>query len=152
HMTFMHLAGFPAEVVDSVVSVLGRMAFEFGVWSDGAVPLLFACEEAHRYAPGDKTIGFGPPRKAVSRIAKEGRKYRVFLAVVTQRPAELDSTIISQCSTIFAMRKANQRDQHLIRPALTERPAGLLAFVPPPGTREVFAFGEGVALPTRLRF
>ena len=78
-MTVMQLAGFPAEVVDSVVSVLGRMAFDFGLWSDGAVPLLFVCEEAHRYAPGDKTIGFGPTRKAISRIAKEGRKYGVFL-------------------------------------------------------------------------
>jgi uncharacterized protein len=151
-MTVMQLAGFPAEVVDSVVSVLGRMAFEFGVWSDGAVPLLFACEEAHRYAPGDKTIGFGPTRKAISRIAKEGRKYRVYLAVVTQRPAELDSTIISQCSTIFAMRMANERDQNIIRSAVSDAAAGLLAFVPSLGTREVFAFGEGVALPTRLRF
>jgi uncharacterized protein len=151
-MTVMQLAGFPAEVVDSVVSVLGRMAFEFGLWSDGAVPLLFACEEAHRYAPGDKAIGFGPTRKAISRIAKEGRKYRVFLAVVTQRPAELDSTIISQCSTIFAMRMANERDQNIIRSAVSDAAAGLLAFVPSLGTREVFAFGEGVALPTRLRF
>jgi DNA helicase HerA-like ATPase len=151
-MTVMQLAGFPAEVVDSVVSVLGRMAFDFGLWSDGAVPLLFACEEAHRYAPGDKTIGFGPTRKAVSRIAKEGRKYGVFLAVVTQRPAELDSTIISQCSTIFAMRMANERDQNIIRSAVSDAAAGLLAFVPSLGTREVFAFGEGVALPTRLRF
>jgi DNA helicase HerA-like ATPase len=151
-MTVMQLAGFPAEVVDSVVSVLGRMAFEFGLWSDGAVPLLFACEEAHRYAPGDRTIGFGPTRKAISRIAKEGRKYRVFLAMVTQRPAELDATIISQCSTLFAMRMANERDQNIIRSAVSDAAAGLLAFVPSLGTREVFAFGEGVALPTRLRF
>jgi uncharacterized protein len=151
-MTVMQLAGFPAEVVDSVVSVLGRMAFEFGLWSDGAVPLLFVCEEAHRYAPADRTIGFGPTRKAISRIAKEGRKYRVFLAVVTQRPAELDATIISQCSTIFAMRMANERDQNIIRSAVSDAAAGLLAFVPSLGTREVFAFGEGVALPTRLRF
>jgi hypothetical protein len=151
-MTVMQLAGFPAEVVDSVVSVLGRMAFDFGLWSDGAVPLLFVCEEAHRYAPGDKSIGFGPTRKAISRIAKEGRKYGVFLAVITQRPAELDATIISQCNTIFAMRMANERDQNIIRSAVSDAAAGLLAFVPSLGTREVFAFGEGVALPTRLRF
>ncbi|MGE0848410.1 MAG: ATP-binding protein [Hyphomicrobiaceae bacterium] len=151
-MTVMQLAGFPAEVVDSVVSVLGRMAFDFGLWSDGAVPLLFVCEEAHRYAPGDKSIGFGPTRKAISRIAKEGRKYGVFLSVITQRPAELDATIISQCNTIFAMRMANERDQNIIRSAVSDAAAGLLAFVPSLGTREVFAFGEGVALPTRLRF
>jgi len=151
-MTVMQLAGFPAEVVDSVVSVLGRMAFEFGLWSDGAAQLLFVCEEAHRYAPADKSIGFGPTRKAVSRIAKEGRKYGVFLGLVTQRPAELDATIISQCSTLFAMRMANDRDQAVIRAAVSDAAASLLSFVPSLGTREAFAFGEGVALPTRLRF
>jgi DNA helicase HerA-like ATPase len=151
-MTVMQLAGFPSEVVDSVVSVLGRMAFDFGLWSDGAVPILFVCEEAHRYAPGDKSIGFGPTRKAISRIAKEGRKYGVFLGMVTQRPAELDATIISQCNTLFVMRMANERDQNIIRSAVSDAAASLLAFLPSLGTREVFAFGEGVALPTRLRF
>ncbi|RAI34729.1 ATPase [Rhodoplanes elegans] len=151
-MTIMQLAGFPAEVVDSLVSVLCRMAFDFGLWSDGAVPLLFVCEEAHRYASADRSIGFGPTRKAVSRIAKEGRKYGVFLALVTQRPAELDPTIISQCSTLFAMRMANDRDQALLRSAVSDAAANLLGFVPSLGTREVLAFGEGVALPTRLRF
>jgi DNA helicase HerA-like ATPase len=151
-MTVMQLAGFPAEVVDSVVSVMCRMAFDFGLWSDGAVPLLFVCEEAHRYASADRSIGFGPTRKALSRIAKEGRKYGVFLGLVTQRPAELDATIISQCSTLFAMRMANDRDHALIRSAVSDAAANLLAFVPSLGTREVLAFGEGVALPTRLKF
>ena len=151
-MTIMQLAGFPAEVVDSVVSVLLRMAFDFGLWSDGALPLLFVCEEAHRYAPADRSIGFGPTRKAVSRIAKEGRKYGVFLGLVTQRPAELDATIISQCSTLFAMRMANDRDQAIVRSAVSDAAGSLIGFVPSLGTREVFAFGEGVALPTRLRF
>jgi DNA helicase HerA-like ATPase len=151
-MTIMQLAGFPAEVVDSVVSVLCRMAFDFGLWSDGAAPLLFVCEEAHRYAPADKQIGFGPTRRALSRIAKEGRKYGVFLGLVTQRPAEIDPTIISQCSTFFVMRLANERDQALIRAAVSDAAASLLSFIPSLGTREVFAFGFGVALPTRMRF
>jgi DNA helicase HerA-like ATPase len=151
-MTIMQLAGFPVEVVDSVVSVLCRMAFDFGLWSDGVSPLLFVCEEAHRYASADRTIGFGPTRKAVSRIAKEGRKYGVYLSLVTQRPAELDATIISQCNTLFTMRLANERDQALLRSAVSDAAANLLSFVPSLGTREVLAFGEGVALPTRLRF
>jgi hypothetical protein len=151
-MTIMQLAGFPAEVVDSVVSVLCRMAFDFGLWSDGVSPLLFVCEEAHRYASADRNTGFGPTRKAVSRIAKEGRKYGVYLGLVTQRPAELDATIISQCNTLFAMRLANERDQALLRSAVSDAGANLLSFIPSLGTREVLAFGEGVALPTRLRF
>ncbi|HSP26544.1 MAG TPA: DUF87 domain-containing protein [Saliniramus sp.] len=151
-VTVMQLAGFPADVVDSVVSVLCRMAFDFGVWSGGVVPLLVVCEEAHRYAPSDRTKGFGPTKKSVSRIAKEGRKYGLSLGLVTQRPADLDATIVSQCSTLFAMRMANDRDQAIVRAAVSDAAAGLIAFVPALGAREVFAFGEGVALPTRIRF
>jgi len=151
-MTIMQLAGFPAEVVDSVVSVLCRMAFDFGLWSDGVAPLLFVCEEAHRYAPADKKIGFGPTRRALSRIAKEGRKYGVFLGLVTQRPAEIDPTIISQCSTLFCMRLSNEHDQALIRSAVSDAAANLLSFIPSLGVRQVFTFGPGVAVPTRMRF
>jgi hypothetical protein len=148
----MQLAGFPAEAVDSVVSVLGRMAFDFGLWSDGASPLLFVCEEAHRFASADRSVGFGPTRRAISRIAKEGRKYGVFLGLITQRPAELDPTIISQCSTLFAMRMSNDRDQGLLRSAVSDTAANLFSFVPSLGTREALAFGVGVPLPTRLSF
>lgn len=151
-MTIMQLAGFPAEVVDSVVSVLCRMAFDFGLWSDGVAPLLFVCEEAHRYAPADNKIGFGPTRRALSRIAKEGRKYGIFLGLVTQRPAEIDPTIVSQCSTLFVMRLSNDRDQALIRSAASEAARNLLSFIPSLGTREAFAFGPGVSLPTRMSF
>ncbi len=151
-MTVMGLAGFPAEVVDSVVSVLCRMAFDFGLWSDGVAPLLFVCEEAHRYAAADRNIGFGPTRRALSRIAKEGRKYGVYLGLISQRPAEIDATILSQCSTLFVMRLSNDRDQELIRSAVSEAAASLLAFIPSLGIREAFTFGPGVALPTCMRF
>ena len=151
-ITVMQLAGLPTEVVDAVVCVVARMAFDFGLWSDGATPLLFVCEEAHRYAPADRSVGFPPTRRALMRIAKEGRKYGVYLGLVTQRPGELDPTIISQCNTLFAMRLANERDQALLRSAVTDAVANLLAFVPSLGTREVVAFGEGLPLPTRFRF
>jgi len=135
-----------------VVSVLSRIAFDFGMWSDGAAPLLFICEEAHRYASNDRSVGFAPTRRAISRIAKEGRKYGVYLGLVTQRPAELDPTIISQCSTLFAMRMSNDRDQGLLRSAVSDAAANLFAFVPSLGTREALAFGVGVYVPTRLTF
>jgi DNA helicase HerA-like ATPase len=151
-VTVLQLAGFPSEVVDAVVSVSCRMAFDVGLWSDGANPLLVVCEEAHRYMAADHSIGFAPTRRSISRIAKEGRKYGVFLGLVSQRPAELDSTILSQCSTLFAMRMTNDRDQELLRSAVADTAANFLAFLPSLGTGEAFAFGEGVALPTRLKF
>ncbi|MGH6922304.1 MAG: ATP-binding protein [Propylenella sp.] len=151
-ITILELAGFPADVVDAVVSVLCRLAFDVGVWGGGRVPLLVACEEAHRYVPADKRLGFGPTRRAISRIAKEGRKYSVYLGLVTQRPAELDPTILSQCSTIFAMRMANETDHAIIRSAVSDAAASTLASLPSIGNREAIAFGEAVSMPMRVRF
>jgi uncharacterized protein len=151
-MTTMQLAGFPAEVFDAVVSVLFRLAFEFGLWSDGALPLLIVCEEAHNYANADRSIGFRPAREALSRIAKEGRKYGVFLGLVTQRPSQLDPTLISQCSTVFAMRMANEDDQRIVRAAVSDPGNRLLGFLPSLSAREAVAFGAGVPVATRLRF
>lgn len=150
-MTIMQLAGLPMEVVDAVVCVLCRLAFEFGIWSEGAIPLLFVCEEAHRYASADKSVGFTPTRRALSRIAREGRKHGVYLGLVTQRPAELDATIMSQCSTLFAMRMTNDRDQAFLAAAVSDA-VNLLTFVPSLGTGEVIAFGEGVPMPVRMKF
>ncbi len=151
-MTIVQLAGFPAEVFDAIVSVLFRLAFEFGLWSDGALPLLIVCEEAHNYANADRSVGFRPAREAVSRIAKEGRKYGVFLGLVTQRPAQLDPTLISQCSTVFAMRMANEDDQRIVHAAVSDPGNRLLGFLASLGTREALAFGAGVPVATRLRF
>lgn len=151
-ITILELAGFAPEVVDAVVSVLCRLAFDVGVWGGGRVPLLVACEEAHRYVPADKRLGFGPTRRAISRIAKEGRKYSVYLGLVTQRPSELDPTILSQCSTIFAMRMANETDHGIIRSAVSDAAASTLAALPSIGNREAIAFGEAVSMPMRVRF
>jgi DNA helicase HerA-like ATPase len=151
-MTVVQLAGFPAEAFDAIVSVLFRLAFEFGVWSDGAVPLLVVCEEAHQYANADRAIGFHPARQALTRIAKEGRKYGVFLGLVTQRPAQIDPTLVSQCSTVFAMRTGDESDQRIVRAAVSDPSDRLLGFLPALGAREALAFGAGVPVATRLRF
>jgi DNA helicase HerA-like ATPase len=151
-MTVMQLAGIPSEIVDAVVSVLCRMAFDFGLWSNGAIPLLFVCEEAHRYVSADRSLGFQPTRRAVSRIAKEGRKYKVFLGLVTQRPAEIDANIVSQCSTLLAMRLANDRDQEVLAAAASDAATNLLRFLPSLGPREAFAFGAGIPMPTLFTF
>ena len=145
-LSILKLASLPDEVVDAVVCVLARLAFDFALWSDGAIPILLVCEEAHRYASADQHSGFAPARRALKRIAREGRKYGVHLGLVTQRPAELDPTIISQCSTFFVMRMTNDADQALLRSAVSEAAANLLGFVPSLGAQEAIGIGEGMPL------
>lgn len=151
-ITCLEMAGMPGEVVNSVCSVLARIAFDLAMWSSGKLKLLVLCEEAHRYMPSDAHLGFAPTRHALSRIAKEGRKYGCYLGVVTQRPGELDPTILSQCSTVFAMRLANERDQDIIRSAIADSSASTLSFLSSMGQREAIAFGEGVATTMRMKF
>lgn len=151
-ITCFEMAGMPSEVVNSVCSVLARLAFDLTLWSDGSIKLLLMCEEAHRYLPADTKSGFAPTRHALSRIAKEGRKYGCYLGIITQRPGELDPTILSQCSTVFAMRLANEQDQAIIRSAIADSSASSLSFLSSMGQREAIAFGEGVATTMRLKF
>ena len=151
-IAILELGGLPSEIINVVVSVLARLAFDFGVWSAGQIPITFVCEEAHRYVPNDKTLGFEPTKRAISKIAKEGRKYGVSLCIVTQRPAELDPTILSQCNTIFSLRLTNERDQEILKAGISDAAASLLEFMPTMGTGEAVTFGEGVALPTRIKF
>ena len=151
-VTCFEMAGLPSEVVNSVCSVLARLAFDLALWSEGKLKLLLLCEEAHRYMPADPRLGFAPTRHALSRIAKEGRKYGCYLGVVTQRPGELDPTVLSQCSTIFTMRLANEQDQAIIRSAIPDSSASILNFLSAMGQREAIAFGDGVAATMRMKF
>ncbi len=151
-ITSFQLSGIPSEVVNAVASVLCRMAFEIALWSNGTMRILVLCEEAHRYVPADRDLGFFPTRQAVARIAKEGRKYGVSLGVVTQRPGELDPTILSQCSTVFAMRLANDRDQEIIRSAISNSSSSTTSFLSAIGNGEAIAFGEAVPVPMRMCF
>ncbi len=151
-ISVFQLGGLPSEVVNAVASILSRLAFDLAMHSEGQYEILLMCEEAHRYVPQDAALGFTPTRLSIARIAKEGRKYGAYLGIVTQRPGELDPTILSQCSTVFAMRLANDRDQEIIRSAIADSSASTITFLSSIGNREAIAFGEGVATTMRMRF
>lgn len=153
-VTLIDISAIPSEVVDVVVSLLCRLAFEFGLWSDrGAMtPVLLVCEEAHRYIPSEGAPAFEPSRRAIGRIAKEGRKYGVSLCLVSQRPAELSPTSLSQCGTIIALRMSNERDQNFVRNVLPDGSEWLIRSLPALGTGEAVAIGEGVSVPMQIHF
>jgi len=151
-ITVVKLAGLPNEVVNSVVSVLARLAFEVAFWCSGLYEISVVCEEAHRYIPSGQGHDFGPARRALGRIAKEGRKYRASLGVISQRPSELDPTVLSQCSTTFAFRLANEIDKKIIADAVGASALSMVALLPSVADREAIAFGEAMAMPMRMTF
>ena len=149
-IAILDFSGIPSETLNIVVSVVSRLAFDLAMWSERKIPILLVCEEAHRYIPANPNLGFNSTRKSISRIAKEGRKYGVSLAIISQRPSELEPSTLSQCSTIFSMRLSNEVDQDFVKAAVPDGAAELLAFLPSLGTAEAMVFGESVNMPMRV--
>ena len=152
-ITIMDLSGIPTEIADVVVSLICRLTFDFALWSERErmPPVLLVCEEAHRYVPAIPEAGFAAAGRAVTRLAREGRKYGISLALITQLPSELSAQALSQCGTVFALRLGQYLDQRLMETALPEAARGMLASLPSLRTQEAIAFGEGVPLPMHLR-
>lgn len=151
-ITILDISAVPSEVLNVVVSLVCRLTFDFAMWSETTIPITMVCEEAHRYAPADREAGFEPAKRALAKIAKEGRKYGVSLCVVTQRPSDLAPSLLSECNTMFALRMTNHDDQDILRDSLSEASHGLMNFLPALRNGEAIAVGEGVSMPMRICF
>jgi hypothetical protein len=158
-ITVLDLGGIPFEVTDLVVGVVTRILYEGMFWGRDLPgvgrqrPLLIVYEEAHGYLPRGGAAQFitGYAGRAVRRIFKEGRKYGVGAIVVSQRPSELDETILAQCGTFFALRLSNSDDQGRIKSTVPDALGGLIDLLPALRTGEVLILGEAVKIPSRVR-
>lgn len=152
--TVIDLSTVPFDVRPTVAAQIGRLTFEFNFWNPQyrEFPLLLICEEAHAYVTREHVSEFAGARKSMERIAKEGRKYGVGLAVVSQRPHELSETVLAQCGTFLCLRITNPDDQAYVRSLVPEAERGLVDILAGLGRGECLALGEAVPLPTRFRF
>jgi DNA helicase HerA-like ATPase len=153
-VTVIDLSPVPHDVRPTVSAQIGRLAFEFNYWNTARreFPILLVCEEAHQYIPreGNDDHHEGS-RRAMERIAKEGRKYGVGLCVVSQRPNELSETVLSQCSNFICLRTTNPQDQEYIRKLMPEGERELADVLTTLRRGEALAVGEAIPLPTRMQ-
>jgi hypothetical protein len=151
-ITILDLSGIPSVVLNDLIGAMLRILYDALFWArklpEGGRerPLLIVLEEAHAYLGKENS---GAAAAAVRRIAKEGRKYGVGLMAVSQRPSEIDQTILSQCGTIFAMRLANDMDRGHVTSAASDNLKGLFDMLPVLRTGEAIIVGEAVSLPVR---
>ncbi|VTY39797.1 Uncharacterised protein [Xylophilus ampelinus] len=154
-VTILDLSGVPSSALPMLVASILRIVYEALYWgrekSEGGVnrPLLVVMEEAHRYLAGGKDNEAAAA--IVKRIAKEGRKYGIGAMVVSQRPAEVDETILSQCGTVIALRLSNPEDRSRVKGALPDNLGGLVDLLPVLRTGEAIIAGEAARLPVRCR-
>ena len=149
-ITIMDLSGVPNSILNTIIGVLLRIIYDGLFWarnlSQGGRnrPLLLLMEEAHNYLNNE-----GSALPVVQKIVKEGRKYGIGAMIVSQRPSEVNSTILSQCGTFFALRLANAADRGHITSAVTDNLEGLTSMLPILRTGEAIILGEAVKLPMR---
>ncbi|UWG96249.1 ATP-binding protein [Dehalobacter sp. DCM] len=154
-ITILDLSGIPSEIMVSISGTLLKIIYDALFWGQNLhvggkeQPLLIILEEAHNYLQaGEKSIS----SRTVQTIAKEGRKYGVGLGLVTQRPSELDETVLSQCGTIIALRMNNSKDRGHIRAAIQDELQTMIDLLPSLRTGEGIISGEGVRIPSRIQF
>jgi DNA helicase HerA-like ATPase len=151
-IAILDLSGIPSTVLTDLIGALLRILYDALFWArklpEGGRqrPLLLVLEEAHTYLGKEHS---GTAAAAVRRIAKEGRKYGVGVMIVSQRPSEIDPTILSQCGTIFAMRLVNDTDRGQVSGAASDNLKGLFDILPILRTGEAIIVGEAVSLPIR---
>jgi hypothetical protein len=146
------LSGIPTAIVDDMVGAILRILYDAVFWGrlkqEGGRqrPLLLVLEEAHVYLSAQSK---SRAATAARRIAKEGRKYGVGLMLVSQRPSEVDSTILSQCGTVVALRLTNDSDRGQITSCASDNLKGLFSMLPVLRTGEALIVGEAVNMPIR---
>lgn len=149
------ISGLPNEVAGPLAATVARLLFQFKVWQTRAErerdPLLLVCEEAHRYVPNHGAAEYEAAQVAVRRIAREGRKYGLGLMLVSQRPADIESTVLSQCNSWLILRLTNASDQEHVSRFLPDGLAGLTKLLPSLVRREALFVGEAAAIPARIR-
>lgn len=153
-ITILDLSGVPSVVLEQLVGAILRILYEALFWgrdrSEGGIarPLLVVMEEAHRYLSKDAS---SPSRHMVQRIVKEGRKFGIGAMIVSQRPSEIDETILSQCGTFVALRLSNAADRSKVQSTLPDNLAGIVECLPVLRTGEAIIIGEATQLPARCR-
>ncbi|HGY3714957.1 TPA: ATP-binding protein [Citrobacter gillenii] len=144
----------PADILPIIIGLVARIIYQVQFWTDPTDrrPIAFVCDEAHLYLP--RKEGNPVERRAVEafeKIAKEGRKYGVALMIVSQRPSDVSTTILSQCNNIISLRLTNADDQATVRKLLPESLESLLEALPIMDVGEAMVVGDSVLLPSRIK-
>lgn len=152
------LSEVPSDMLAIVIGIVTRLIYDIQFWITPAKdevrhPLVLVCDEAHIYMANDTSKMKAVEKKSLEifeKIAKEGRKYGIGLLIVSQRPAELNATILSQCNNIISLKVTNDRDKSAVAAMLTDSLVGIVEILPNLDVGECVAVGDAIMLPSKI--
>jgi len=152
------LSEVPSDMLAIVIGVVTRLIYDIQFWMTPAKeevrhPLVLVCDEAHIYMSNDMSKMKAVEKRSLEifeKIAKEGRKYGIGLLIVSQRPAELNTTIMSQCNNIVSLKVTNDRDKSAVAAMLTDSLVGIVEMLPNLDVGECIVVGDAIMLPSKI--
>jgi uncharacterized protein len=154
-LKIIDISGLPNEVAGPLTGAIARLLFQYKLHQTREErecdPVLFVCEEAHRYVPNRGDAQYEVAQTAVRRLAREGRKYGLGLMLVSQRPSDIEDTVISQCNSWIVLRLANSSDQEHVSRILPDSLTGMTKMLSSLPRQEALFVGEAAAIPARIR-
>jgi hypothetical protein len=149
------LSELPSSLVPLVAGLIARLTYDIQFWTEPAdrTPICLVCDEAHVYLRETEEASpiYTWAMRRFETIAKEGRKYGVCLAVVSQRPSELNRTVLSQCNNFVILRLSNDPDHEAIVQLVPGAFAGVADVLPTLDVGEAVVVGDAVPLPVRIK-
>ncbi len=154
-LKIVDISGLPNEVAGPLTGAIARLLFQYKLHQTRQQrendPVLFVCEEAHRYVPNSGSAQYEVAQNAIRRLAREGRKYGLGLMLVSQRPADVEGTVISQCNSWIVLRLSNSSDQQHVSKFLPDNLSGMTNLLSSLPRQEALFVGEAAALPSRIK-
>lgn len=148
------ISGLPNEVAGPLAGAIARLLFQYTLNQSRPErerdPILLMCEEAHRYVPNRGDVQYAVAQDSVRRIAREVRKYGLGLMLVSQRPADVEGSVISQCNSWIVLRLSNSQDQQHVSRFLPDSLSNMTSAPPSLPRQEALFVGEAAALPARI--
>jgi hypothetical protein len=144
----------PSYILPLIVSLIARLVFSVQQWTDidKRHPIAIFCDEAHLYIPANTTKNIDDASLVnFERISKEGRKYGVGLVVISQRPSEVNRTVLSQSNNFIAMRLTNLDDQAVVKRLLPDSLGDYAEMLPILDIGEALVVGDASLLPSRIK-
>ena len=152
------LSEVPSDMLAIIIGIVTRIIYDIQFWitpskDEVRHPLVLACDEAHIYMSNDTSKMKAVEKKSLEifeKIAKEGRKYGIGLLIISQRPAELNTTIMSQCNNIVSLKITNDRDKTAVAAMLTDSLVGIVEMLPNLDVGECVVVGDAIMLPSKI--
>ena len=155
YLKIVDISGLPNEVAGPLTGAIARLLFQYKLHQTREEreidPIVVVCEEAHRYVPNRGDAQYEVAQSAIRRLAREGRKYGLGLMLVSQRPADIEGTVISQCNSWIVLRLSNSTDQEHVSRFLPDSLTGMTKMLSSLPRQEALFVGEAAAIPAKIK-